>query len=274
MSQLMEHVSYTQLLHFYHWAGVVDAVDELPVNRLLSPAAGAQAHDPKQTETKEHAPKSPPRSLTSRTGAGSSLSLVGDVRAQAQKAQSLDELRALLAAYEGCSLKATAKNLCFADGMPQSPLMLVGEAPGRDEDIQGLPFVGRSGQLLNLILKAIGLARNQVYIANIIPWRPPGNRTPTPLEIELCRPFIERQIELAQPKILMALGGPAAKLLTGEKEGILTLRGRWFEHQTAGGVSIPVMATLHPAYLLRTPSHKRFAWADFLSVKMRLRDLS
>ena len=151
--------------------------------------------------------------------------------------------------------------------------MLVGEAPGRDEDIEGRPFVGRSGQLLDRILAAIGIDRSSAYIANVIPWRPPGNRTPTPQETEICRPFIERQIELANPKVLVTLGGPSAKVLLDTTEGVLKLRGNWRVHRTQSGIEIPVMPTLHPAYLLRNPAHKKLAWRDFLAVKDRLRAL-
>ena len=176
--------------------------------------------------------------------------------------------------FDGCNLKATAKGLVFADGNPEAELMLVGEAPGRDEDIEGLPFVGRSGQLLDRILAAIGRDRNSAYIANVIPWRPPGNRTPTPHETEICRPFIERQIELANPKVLVTLGGPSAGVLLGSATGIMKLRGNWREHTTPGGVRIPTMPTLHPAYLLRNPAHKKFAWRDFLEVRARLTALA
>jgi DNA polymerase len=151
--------------------------------------------------------------------------------------------------------------------------MFVGEAPGRDEDLEGLPFVGRSGQLLDRMLAAIGLDRQSAYIANVIPWRPPGNRTPTPQETEICRPFIERQIELANPKILVTLGGPSAKTLLHATEGVMRLRGNWRAHVTAAGLSIPAMPTLHPAYLLRNPAHKKFAWRDFLEIKAKLRAL-
>jgi DNA polymerase len=194
-------------------------------------------------------------------------------RQRAAKAETLDELRGQLAEFEGCNLKFTAKNLVFADGNPDADVMLVGEAPGRDEDLEGLPFVGRSGQLLDRILAAIGLGRQSVYIANVIPWRPPGNRTPTPQETEICRPFIERQIELANPKILITLGGPSAKLLLNTTEGILRLRGSWKAHRTASQIAIPTMPTLHPAYLLRNPAHKKLAWRDFLEVKAKLRAL-
>jgi DNA polymerase len=147
--------------------------------------------------------------------------------------------------------------------------MLVGEAPGRDEDIEGLPFVGRSGQLLNRMLAAIGLDRTSVYIANVVPWRPPGNRTPTPQETSICRPFIERQIELADPDFLICLGGAAAKELMGTAEGILRLRGQWRDYDT-GTRTIRAMATLHPAYLLRQPLQKRLVWRDLLTLKAAL----
>mgnify|MGYP002621267803 FL=1 len=192
-------------------------------------------------------------------------------RELARQANTLDELREIVEGFEGCNLKFTAKRTVFSDGDPQAPLMLVGEAPGRDEDIAGKPFVGRSGRLLDAMLAAIGIARQDgAYIANVIPWRPPGNRTPTPLETEICRPFIERQIELAKPKVLVTLGGPSAKVLLNATEGVLRLRGRWKVHTTASGVEIPTMPTLHPAYLLRNPAHKKLAWRDFLEVAARL----
>jgi DNA polymerase len=190
-------------------------------------------------------------------------------REVAATAASLDELRAILDRFEGCALRATASRLVFADGNPEGRVMLVGEAPGRDEDIQGLPFVGRSGKLLDLMLAAIGLDRNSVYIANIIPWRPPGNRTPTPQESQICLPFIRRQIELADPDVLVFLGGPSAQALLGVKEGITRIRGRWFSYQT-GTRDIRAIPTFHPAFLLRSPLQKRLAWRDFLAVKKAL----
>src|SRR5690606_41650696 len=164
--------------------------------------------------------------------------------------------------------------MVFADGNPQANVMFVGEAPGRDEDLEGKPFVGRSGQLLDRMLSAIGLDRSSAYISNVIPWRPPGNRAPTPQETEICRPFIERHIELVKPKVLVHLGGASAKTLLNTTEGILRLRGNWRIYSGAAGLEIPAMPTLHPAYLLRTPAHKRLAWRDFLEVKMKLRALS
>ena len=178
-------------------------------------------------------------------------------------------MRAALDAFEGCGLRKTATQLVFADGNPEGRVMFVGEAPGRDEDIQGVPFVGRSGHLLDRMLAAIGLDRTQVYIANVVPWRPPGNRTPTPQETATCRPFIARQIELADPDILICLGAPAAAELMNNKQGILRFRGQWREFDT-GKRKIKAMATLHPAYLLRQPLQKRLAWRDFLALKEAL----
>src|SRR5690606_39060532 len=184
-----------------------------------------------------------------------------------------EELHEILAAFDGCNLKHTAKNLVFADGNPQADIMLVGEAPGREEDREGLPFVGRSGRLLDRMLAAIGLDRSSAYISNVIPWRPPGNREPSPLETEICRPFIERHIELMNPKVLVTLGNPSTKLLLRTQTGIMRMRGNWSVHATPGGVQIPTMPTLHPAYLLRNPAHKKLAWRDFVAIKVKLRQL-
>jgi uracil-DNA glycosylase family 4 len=190
-------------------------------------------------------------------------------RDAARQAQSLDELRAIMREFQGCALRLTAKQLVFADGNPEARLMFVGEAPGREEDLEGLPFVGRSGQLLNRMLAAIGYDRTSAYIANIIPWRPPGNRTPTPQESAICLPFIQRQIELANPDVVVCLGGPSMQTLLGVKDGIRKTRGRWFAYQT-GTREIRAMPTFHPAYLLRSPLEKRHAWRDFLAIKKAL----
>ena len=190
-------------------------------------------------------------------------------RAAVKDIRTLEELRAALDAFEGCALKGTAKQLVFADGNPKAKLMFVGEAPGRDEDIEGLPFVGRSGKLLDRMLAAIGLDRTGVYIANIVPWRPPGNRTPTPQESQICLPFLQRQIELVNPDILVCLGGPSAQTLLGIKDGITKMRGRWFTYDT-GTREIRAMPTFHPAFLLRSPLQKRLAWRDFLAIKKAL----
>jgi DNA polymerase len=262
------------LLRFYAEAGVDEALGEEPANRFqeapATPAAPArgrrQAAEARPgREVQPAAPVAQPAlALPDETQAARA-------REMAREARDLDELRAMLERFDGCNLKFTAKQTVFGDGDASAPLMLVGEAPGRDEDIAGRPFVGRSGQLLDRMLAAIGMSRREnAYIANVIPWRPPGNRTPTPLETEICRPFIERQIELANPKVLVTLGGPSAKVLLGATDGVLRMRGKWRVHVTASGVEIPTMPTLHPAYLLRNPAHKKLAWRDFLEIAAKL----
>ncbi|WP_158044727.1 uracil-DNA glycosylase [Skermanella pratensis] len=191
-------------------------------------------------------------------------------RAMASEAGDLDALRAAMAAFEGCALKATATNLVFADGNPKARLMLIGEAPGEDEDRQGRPFVGKSGKLLDQMLACIGLDRTQVYITNILPWRPPGNRKPNPNEIQTCLPFVERHVELVAPEGLMLLGGTSASALLNRTDGIMRLRGRWFEFTpSAGAKPIPVLPTYHPAFLLRQPAMKRDAWRDLVAFKKK-----
>jgi DNA polymerase len=190
-------------------------------------------------------------------------------RTAAGQAGTLDELQAMLAAFDGCALKATAKNLCFYRGAAQARLMLIGEAPGRDEDLQGKPFVGRAGQLLDKMLAAIGLSEANAHITNIVYWRPPGNRTPTPQEAQVCRPFLERQVELVAPDLVLLLGGAAANHILGATEGIMRIRGKWRE-VVLGERKVRAIATLHPAYLLRTPAAKRLAWRDLLAVKAAL----
>jgi uracil-DNA glycosylase family 4 len=194
---------------------------------------------------------------------------VTSAREAAKTAKTLDELRAALARFEGCALKTTAMNLVFADGNPEARVMFVGEAPGAEEDREGLPFVGRSGKLLDRMLATIGLDRTNVYIANIVPWRPPGNRTPTPQESAICLPFIRRQIELVNPDILVCLGKPSMQTLLGIKEGIRGVRGRWFDFDT-GTRTIKALVTFHPAYLLRSPLEKRHSWRDMLVLRKAL----
>jgi DNA polymerase len=211
----------------------------------------------------DHGRRAPPSSPASPDAA------VTAARAAARSAASLDELRAILDRFDGCALRTTATRLVFAAGNPQARVMFVGEAPGREEDREGLPFVGRSGKLLDRMMAAIGLDRSSAYIANIIPWRPPGNRTPTPQESAICLPFTLRQIELVDPDVLVCLGLPSAQTLLNIKEGILKARGRWHKYHT-GTRDIRAIATLHPAFLLRQPLQKRLAWRDFLAIKKAL----
>jgi uracil-DNA glycosylase family 4 len=278
-----------ELLAFYVESGIDVALGETPVDRFADsladvarpPGAGermgrdTQAGGPPFAMDGERPlPRLPPKGSATPPERIAPVPAAPEVavmaaRDAAKRAASLEELRTILQAFEGCALRTTAKQLAFADGNPQGRVMFVGEAPGREEDLEGLPFVGRSGKLLDRMMAAIGLDRGCAYIANIIPWRPPGNRTPTPQESQICLPFILRQIELADPDILVCLGGPAAQALLGVKEGILRTRGRWFRYQT-GSREIRAIATLHPAYLLRQPLQKRLAWRDFLMIKRAL----
>jgi uracil-DNA glycosylase family 4 len=263
----------SQLLAFYLEAGVDCALSEEPVNRISD---AQQAPDLKAASPAgEASPTRSTRSAPAAFAAPTSEPLpapdaaIASAREQARTAASLDILRSLLEKFDGCALKSTATRLVFADGNPKARIMFVGEAPGREEDIEGLPFVGRSGKLLDRMSAAIGLDRSQVYIANVIPWRPPGNRTPTPQETQICLPFIQRQIELVDPDILVTLGNPSTQTLLSTREGIMKTRGRWLDYDTGTRV-IRAMATFHPAYLLRSPSYKRLAWQDLRAIAKAL----
>jgi uracil-DNA glycosylase family 4 len=262
------------LLRWYADMGVDIALDEAPHDRLAEarqaparakaqpspPIQAPASHPSKEARPAEKRAPAPPTRRES-VIAAPALGLEQDAQDDAASAQSLDDLREKLVKFEGCSLKGTATQLVFGDGDPNAEVMFVGEAPGADEDRQGAPFVGRAGQLLNKMIEAIGLERSKVYIANVVPWRPPGNRTPTPLETAICLPFTRRQIELVRPKILVCLGAPSAQTLLASKEGIMRLRGRWFDY-VIGDTAIKATAMLHPAYLLRQPGQKRLAWQD------------
>lgn len=186
------------------------------------------------------------------------------------KCNSLEELKLAMAKFEGCDLRLTAHNLVFADGNPKAKIMLIGEAPGAEEDLQGLPFVGQSGKLLDKILACIGLDRTKIYITNIVPWRPPGNRTPTAVEIVMYQPFLEQHIALIDPEILILLGGVSAKTILNTVNGIMKLRGRWFSYVDINGKKIPTLPTFHPAYLLRSPRQKELIWQDMLVLRQKM----
>jgi uracil-DNA glycosylase len=264
-----------QLLAFYLEAGVDCALTDEPVNRLAEPDSipaavaprGATAPRPVR-EMPAAIPAVPRSEMTVAPDAA-----IASAREAARTALTLEALRALLENFDGCALKHTATRLVFADGNPQARVMFVGEAPGRDEDIEGLPFVGRSGKLLDRMIAAIGLDRSKAYIANVIPWRPPGNRTPTPQETQICLPFIQRQIELVNPDVLVTLGNPSTQTLLSTREGIMRTRGKWFDYDT-GTRAIRAIATFHPAYLLRSPSYKRMSWQDLRAIAKALEQTS
>jgi DNA polymerase len=266
-----------ELIAFYHEVGVDTAIGEDPIDRLAedrAPALEGPNHHPLRPAATVATPERPPAAHSTAPSGPPQAPAAPDAavmaaREAARSAATLEDLRAILDRFEGCALRATATQLVFADGDPNARLMFVGEAPGRDEDIEGLPFVGRSGKLLDRMLAAIGLDRKSVYIANIVPWRPPGNRTPTPQETAICLPFTQRQIELVDPDVLVCLGNPSTQTLLATKEGITRTRGRWFRYQT-GTREIRAMPTFHPAFLLRNAISKRLAWRDFLAIKKAL----
>jgi len=282
MAMNSDYADLRAILAFYVEAGVDAVLQEEPVDRFGSDAQPAPVAAPYKELPVSGAAAKPARpsllaGATPRPAAvpaaldapPSADAAIMTARELARNAASLEDLRALLDSFEGCGLRKTAKQLVFAAGNPQARVMFVGEAPGREEDLEGLPFVGRSGQLLDRMMAAIGLDRTNAYIANVVPWRPPGNRTPTPQETQTCLPFTLRQIELANPDILVCLGGPSAQTLLGIKEGIKRSRGRWHAYHT-GTREIRAIASFHPAYLLRNPIEKRFVWRDFLAIKKAL----
>lgn len=241
------------------------AGEPAPASDYLSSLAGGQTGESGQAGPSDKAGRrlapQPPRP------AGAAAE---SAAATARQCATLDTLKSALTGFDGCALKATAMNLVFADGNPEADVMIVGEAPGADEDRQGLPFVGLSGQLLDRMLAAIGMDRETVYISNILPWRPPGNRKPTSEEVETCLPFLKRHVELVGPKVLVLLGGTAAGSVLNTTTGITRLRGKWQDYQTDTG-PIAAMPTFHPAYLLRNPSLKQQSWRDLQAIRDRLR---
>jgi len=269
-------------LRFYLESGVDECIGEQPVDRYRQPQTGAApdaAQPAAPPETAEPAgavepSEAPGTSARPSKGPVGGEGAVRSAVALAREATSLEEVRAALAAFDGCPLSKTATNLVFGDGNPEARLVFIGEAPGAEEDRRGLPFVGPSGRLLDRMLASIGLDRTQVFISNTVFWRPPGNRSPTTGEIATCMPFLERMLELIDPQVLVAVGGPAATALLGMGEGVGKLRGRWFPYQTPR-MARPVQATaiFHPAYLLRTPGQKRMAWRDLLAIQEKLGDI-
>jgi DNA polymerase len=275
-------LSARELIAFHVEAGVDVALEEQPQNRFETPSVASTsvsevavpgaglASSQSSSRARQQAAGRESGSVERDFTPPPPDAAVMEARAAAAHARTLDELRDALLRFDGCALRATATQLVFADGTPGARVMFVGEAPGAEEDREGLPFVGRSGKLLDRMMAAIGLDRTGAYIANIVPWRPPGNRTPTPQEAAICLPFIRRQIELANPDVLICLGGPAASALLGISDGITKARGRWMKFD-AGARTIPALATFHPAYLLRSPAAKRLAYRDFLAIKKALK---
>ena len=267
-------------------AGADEAVGEAPIDRFVArpsplPRGEAAATQPRRTEVAPVPRPLPPRPAPTGEGKRPLANITpantgplgtdgyGSAVELAAVCQSLPQLKDALESFEGSQLKKLATNTVFADGNPDSQVLFIGEAPGRDEDAAGLPFVGRAGKLLDQMLKAINLDRTSSYIINVMPWRPPDNRNPDPGEVAICIPFLRRHIELAQPKVIILLGAVAARHVMGLNDGIMKLRGRWLDYRI-GSEMIPVLPTLHPAYLLRQPAHKKLAWRDLQSLADRL----
>jgi len=257
------------LLRWYVEMGADEAIAFEAADRLAPPPASIRLPAPIGGQSPRPVPAAAPPALTEPLGEAAQ-----SARRLASGADSVEALAALVAGFEGCPLKRTATNTVFIDGNPAAPVMIVGEAPGADEDRIGRPFVGRAGQLLDRMLAAIGLDRSGVLITNVIYWRPPGNRTPTAAEIASCLPFVFRLIALVRPKVLVLSGGTAAGALLAQNQGITRLRGRWFELAVPGlDQPVPTLPMFHPSFLLRTPERKREAWRDLLSLRARLDEL-
>ena len=276
------------VLAWYLDAGVDEAVGEEPLDRYALVREAQAQRDAKakavlKDASSEHATQSAAAASHGRVGPApvrpADTGVAEDAMKSAVKlagqAKTLDELRTALEGFDGCPLKKTAMNLVFGDGNPDARIVLIGEAPGADEDRQGVPFVGASGQLLDKMLASIGLDRSSVFLSNTVFWRPPGNRTPNAGEIAVCLPFVERIIELIDPAVLITVGGPATHSLLTQQGSVSRLRGRWFTYETPG-MSHPIAASAiyHPANLLRTPAHKRQAWADLIAIKAKLAELA
>ena len=264
MAVVDDHLS---ILNWLVESGADEAIAAEPVNRLVAKAPAPAT-----------SPVAMPRAAAPARPATAPLPLaddaIGGAMQAASAATSLAELRAAMEAFDGCALKRTATNTVFADGVAEGRIMLIGEAPGRDEDRIGKPFVGRAGQLLDKMLASIDLDRKaNAYITNVINWRPPDNRDPSPEEAAACLPFLRRHIELANPGLIILLGAVAARHVVGISDGIMKLRGRWLEYRV-GDHMVPLMPTLHPAYLLRQPAHKKLAWRDLQAIKEKMRILN
>jgi DNA polymerase len=282
----MPSISPAQLrawLDWYELMGVVEPVGDRPIAAFQPAPVNAGRRDasfrsgraePAVRAEAVAAPAPPPRAPVQRLLLRSAGSAAASAREIAAACHDLAALEAAVAEFDGCALRETALHLCFADGGPAAEVMLIGEAPGAEEDRLGKPFVGQSGKLLDKMLATIDLRRDAVYITNVVYWRPPGNRSPTQAEIAACQPFLERQVELLKPKAIVFLGGIAARGLLGVREGVTKLRGRRFVYNTADGGRIPAMITFHPAFLLRQPAQKRLAWRDLLALRHRLDEVS
>lgn len=272
----LPHEDIASLLKWYVDHGLDETIGEEAVDRfaLPPPAATPAIAPPQGVVASTPIRAAPPAPVVRAPVPLESPQLAQDARELARRCATIAELEEAVRAFEGCALKRTAKNTVFADGVAGAPVMVVGEAPGADEDRLGKPFVGVSGQLMDRMFDAIGMSRERdLYITNILFWRPPGNRTPTLAEQAVCVAFTRRHIELARPKVLVLAGGTAAKAMLETTEGIMRLRGKWTSLKLDDGTEVPTMPTFHPAYLLRTPASKRQSWLDLLAIDKKLKEL-
>jgi DNA polymerase len=275
------------LLHFHADAGVEWLLEEEAVDRFAefeamkaARRAAAPQQTPQQNTQQQSRATAPQRQAPAAASAPAARpqpaipdgEAVQQARFAAESARSLAELKTALEAFNGCNLKHSARSTIFATGDAASGIMVIGSAPSAEDDREGQPFAGRPGALLDKMLAAIGLDRSGILLTQVIPWRPPGNRVPSPAEMDICRPFIERQIALAEPKAILLFGNFAARVFFGETDTIHGLRGQWKEIG-AGGLTIPAIATLHPQDLLTAPVNKRLAWNDLLAFQQKLHDL-
>ncbi|MBK0326444.1 uracil-DNA glycosylase [Rhodobacteraceae bacterium F11138] len=266
MESALDFHTARALLEWQIELGATEAIGDAPVDRYALPDVAPWSGKARSNPAASAAPRAGRNAPAAGTIPMAETDPVDLARQAAQGAMTLDALRAALAVFDLCDLKKGARNLVFCDGVPEARVMIIGEAPGREEDRAGRPFVGRAGQLLDRMLQAVNLNRqSSVYITNVLPWRPPHNRDPKPDEIAMMVPFLQRHVELANPDVLVLVGNHSCQAVLG-KRGILRLRGNWTE-----GFGKPVLPMTHPAYLLRTPLAKREAWADLLSLQARLR---
>ncbi len=261
-------LSPQEILEWHLLAGVDETIGEDPINRFAEKPSTAPALAPAP------APSIPAAAQTQKSTVPTDRAVQGACDLAAA-AKTLDQLKVAMQGFDGCPLKKTATNLVFGDGNSDARIVFIGEGPGAEEDRRGIPFVGASGQLLDKMLKSIGLDRSRVFISNTVFWRPPGNRNPTSAEIAICLPFVERIIELVDPEVLVAVGGPAANALLAQGQSVGKVRGKWFTYATPR-LARPVQATAiyHPAYLLRTPAQKRRTWHDLLGIQAKLAELA
>jgi uracil-DNA glycosylase len=268
MSVLLSRPELEDILRFYHEAGLDFAMGDEPVDQFAAFEAQKAAGKPAvpvmpALEKRSAAP-------TARPAAVPDEAAIDAAKALAQSCSSIPELFSALQGFDGCGLKFTAKSLIFADGFPQAPVMFISDVPSREDDLDGRLLAAPNGLLFDRMLASIGLSRETAYFGCMIPWRPPGNRAPTAFEIEVCRPFIQRHIELAAPKLLVLLGDLPAKTLIPSGDSILRLRGQWRDYALANGSKVPALSILHPSYLMKQPAQKRLAWADLQALKGRL----